>query len=666
MDFERARERMVAVQIERRGVRDPLVLEAMRSVPREAFLPDEMAEFAYEDSPLPIGEGQTISQPYIVARMIEAAELGPGDRVLEIGAGSGYAAAVMSRICREVCTVERHESLAELARNRLEKLGYSNIQVRTGDGTAGWPEAAPFDAILVAAGSPRIPPALCEQLAVGGRLIIPLGGMNQAQKLTKVTRSAASVFGQEDLGDVNFVPLVGVQDGDADPPGMQTPSAARGAVPGNTSQLLRQVVEPLPEPTDSVFGRSIDRFADARVILLGEASHGTSEFYQARSAITRHLIEEHGFTIIAVEADWPDAAVLNRYVRHKPGRDGGEQPFQRFPTWMWRNEEVQEFIEWLRLYNADRPAEQQAGFYGLDLYNLGMSIRAVIDYLDKTDPDAARVARHRYACLQPWQNEPHAYGRMALVPGFRACEGPVLDMLVDMLERELNYVVRDGDSFLDATENARLVRDAEAYYRAMYYGTADSWNLRDRHMYDTLEHVLAWKGEGSKAVVWAHNSHIGNAAYTEMGVLRDELNLGQLCREAWGEAAVLVGFGTHTGTVAAASAWDGPMEIKRVNPSLPDSYERLAHETQVERFLLDLRSDIGDANEQVRQRLLEPRLERFIGVIYLPESERRSHYAECSLPRQFDAYVWMDHTSAVTPLATESGAGEEETYPFGL
>jgi erythromycin esterase-like protein len=148
-----------------------------------------------------------------------------------------------------------------------------------------------------------------------------------------------------------------------------------------------------------------------------------------------------------------------------------------------------------------------------------------------------------------------------------------------------------------------------------------------------------------------------------MGVVREELNIGQLCRERFGKNAALIGFGTHTGTVAAATDWDGPMEVKPVNPSRPDSYERLAHDAGVPRYLLDLREAQHDG---LRHRLLKPRLERFIGVIYRPETERLSHYSECSLPRQFDAYVWFDETTAVTPLPTEQRPGAEETYPFGL
>jgi erythromycin esterase-like protein len=448
---------------------------------------------------------------------------------------------------------------------------------------------------------------------------------------------------------------------------MRRPPEPRGfrepAPETSIPELIRAAAEPLPDLDDPAFGAMFDRFAKARVVLLGEASHGTSEFYRARAAITRRLVERHGFSIVAVEADWPDAASLDRYVRDRPSPRHAEPPFRRFPTWMWRNTEVESFIEELRTWNLGRPAGQRAGFYGLDLYNLNASIRAVLDYLDRVDPEAAGVARQRYGCLTPWAKEPQAYGRMALNSGYPLCEDGVVRMLSEMLSSRLEYAARDGESFLDATANARLVKNAEAYYRVMYYGAAESWNLRDTHMFDTLCAILDAKGPHAKAVVWAHNSHIGDASKTEMGMVRDELNIGQLCRERFGKDAALIGLGTHAGTVACASDWDEPMEIKRVNPSRSDSYERLAHDSGVPRFLLDLRDGV---HEPLRNRLLEPKLERFIGVIYRPETERLSHYSACSLPQQFDAYVWFDETSAVTPLPTHARKGVDDTYPFGL
>ena len=208
MTFEEARGRMVAVQLARRDVSDVRVLEAMASVPREAFVAAGMQEFAYEDNPLPIGEGQTISQPYIVAAMAEAARLSPEDRVLEVGAGSGYAAAIFSQLAGQVFAIERHAGLTETARERCRALGYHNITFKTGDGSIGWLEASPFDAILVAAGVPNPPDALKRQLKIGGRLIAPIGDANE-QQLVRIARIAETIFEEDDLGRVRFVPLIG-------------------------------------------------------------------------------------------------------------------------------------------------------------------------------------------------------------------------------------------------------------------------------------------------------------------------------------------------------------------------------------------------------------------------------------------------------------------------
>jgi protein-L-isoaspartate(D-aspartate) O-methyltransferase len=667
LDMPYARRRMVERQLAGRGVRDSYVLEAMGEVPRELFVPERLREFAYEDSPLPIEADQTISQPFIVGRMIEAAQVRPGDHVLEIGAGSGYAAAVLSRIAGQVTAVERHETLSRLAAGRLQRLGYGNVRIVTGDGSRGWPEGAPYDAILTAAGGPSVPEVLKRQLAVGGVLVIPVGDSPREQRLIKLTRTGEDAFEEEDLGGVMFVPLIGEEGWtEAGAPARRPPEPRTFKAPpreDSLPELIRAAAERLPEPDDPAFAAAFDRFASARVVLIGEASHGTSEFYRARAAVTRRLIERHGFTIVAAEADWPDAASLDRYVRDRPAPAHAEPPFRRFPTWMWRNTDVEAFVEQLRAWNLGQAPERRAGVYGLDLYNLSASIRAVLDYLDRVDPEAAATARQRYGCLTPWAREPQTYGRMALTRGYRECEAGVVQMLGEMMEKRLQYAARDGDSFLDASANARLVKNAEAYYRAMYYGSAESWNLRDTHMFETLCAVLDARGPDSKAVVWAHNSHIGDASKTEMGIVREELNIGQLCRERFGRDAALIGLGTHAGTVACADDWDEPMQVKPVNPSLPDSYERLAHDSGVKRFLLDLREGI---HPELRRRLLEPRPERFIGVIYRPETERRSHYAECSLPQQFDAYVWFDETRAVTPLPTRAREGAEETYPFGL
>ncbi|KZF21411.1 hypothetical protein L228DRAFT_249225 [Xylona heveae TC161] len=434
-------------------------------------------------------------------------------------------------------------------------------------------------------------------------------------------------------------------------------------------ELVRSAVKVLPEIEHPSFGAQFDSFANARVVLIGDGSHGTSEFYRARAAITKRLIEHHGFDTIAIEADWPDAKSLDRYVRLSPSTKSKElQPiFKRFPTWMWRNQEVHEFLEWLRGRNAKLPVERRAGIYGLDLYSMGESIRAVVDYLEHVDPETANVARRRYGCLAPWVEDPAKYGRVALSKGFAPCEQSVLKMLRDLLKRRLEYAQTDGEDFLDAEMNARLVTDAEEYYRSMYYGSDESWNLRDTHMFETLARLLHHR-KGSKAVVWAHTSHVGDARHTGMGMSRGELNIGQLCREQFGPDRVqIIGCGTHTGTVAASHEWDEPMQVMRVRPSMDGSYERIMHDANVPRCLLDLRRDRLDP--KLHQALMQPQLERFIGVIYRPDTERWSHYSKAILPLQLDAYVWFDTTRAVEPFETVQPVeplSHEETFPFGL
>jgi protein-L-isoaspartate(D-aspartate) O-methyltransferase len=652
------RRRMVERQLKARGIGNRHVLAAMGEVPRERFVPERLREFAYEDGPLPIGEEQTISQPYIVALMIEAADVSPGDRVLEVGAGSGYAAAVMSRIADEVYAIERHETLAREARERIAELGYDNLEIIAGDGSLGLPDKAPFDAILVAAGGDKVPEPLKQQLAIGGRLVVPVGGETM-QSLLCVTRTGESAWSEDDLGGVRFVPLIGAHGRWED--GNRAASNHRPARELTLAQCIAEAAEPLPDPDeDAHFAEWFDRFADRRVVLLGEASHGTHEFYAARAAITRRFIERHGFTIVAVEADWPDAAAIDRYIRHRGHRPGAQRPFDRFPTWMWRNTVIDRLIHDLRALNSARGTDEMAGFYGLDIYNMSGSIEAVLAYLDEHDPEAAAVARERYGCLTPWQANPATYGRAALSVGYAQCEQQVIAQCKDLLERALE----DGEGVFGAAMNARLIASAEKYYRIMYYGGAESWNLRDGHMAETLEHLLEQGGPNSKALVWAHNSHIGDARATEMGAVRGEHNIGQLVRERWGREAALIGFGTHTGTVTAADDWDSPRKEKRVVPSRADSYERQCHDSGVERFLLDLAEG---KHEALRRRLAEPRLERFIGVIYRPETERWSHYSEAVLPEQFDAFVWFDETRALQALGPpEPDHGLPETYPFGV
>ncbi|WP_072392342.1 protein-L-isoaspartate(D-aspartate) O-methyltransferase [Hyphomicrobium sp. CS1GBMeth3] len=661
------RERFVREQIEARGVRDPLVLAAMRKVPRERFVPEHQKADAYADSPLPIGQGQTISQPYIVAFMVEALALQGDETVLEIGAGSGYAAAVVAEIANEVFTVERIGRLAECAARNLADAGYTNVHVRHADGTEGWIDHAPFDAILVSAGAPDIPKSLLQQLKIGGRMLIPVGSDPRAQELIRVTRLDENEYEREDIADVRFVPLIGKEGWESGERDWETRSPrviqTRPAVSISTSGLIVRHAESFVALEQADLEPLLRRIDDARIVLIGEATHGTSEFYRMRARITQQLIERKGFTFVAIEADWPDAARIDNYVRHRHLKRSDWTAFARFPTWMWRNEETRRFIDWLHDHNTPLTPAGRVAVYGLDLYSLYGSIRSVIHYLETVDPDLASVARERYGCLSPWESDPAAYGRAVLSEGFRACERDVAHMLVTLFEKEQAYLAQDGERYFDAAQNARLVANAERYYRTMYYGSRSSWNLRDSHMFEMLQNLLNHHGPSSKAVVWAHNSHIGDASATEMA-RRGEHNIGQLCREHFDSASYHIGFGTNDGTVAASSAWDEPMQVMSVRPAHSQSYERLFHLTNAPGLLVPLRG--SGRRDDLCERLAKPRLERAIGVVYRPESELASHYFEAVLPRQFDEYIWVDRTSAIEPFDTAQLDGLPDTYPFGL
>jgi erythromycin esterase-like protein len=414
---------------------------------------------------------------------------------------------------------------------------------------------------------------------------------------------------------------------------------------------------------------------DARFVLIGEASHGTHEFYRERAQITKRLIAEKGFSAVAVEADFPDAYRVNRYVRGE-GTDSDAidalAGFERFPAWMWRNADVLDFVGWLRAHNDDLPVSKaKIGFYGLDLYSLHTSIEAVLSYLEKIDPEGAGRARERYSCFDHFGDDTQAYGYATAFGISNSCEDEVVDQLVEMHRRAAELANRDGrvarDDFFFAEQNARLVKNAEQYYRTMYRSDVSSWNLRDKHMTETLVSLdkhLTQGGNLAKIVVWEHNSHLGDARATEMGSRRGELNVGQLVREVYREQAKLIGFTTHHGTVTATTDWGGPAERKRVRPGLPGSIEELFHKVGRDRFML-----LINADDKLKRVLRQDMLERAIGVIYRPETERQSHYFHASVSEQFDAIIHIDETRAVEPLERTSEweqAEVAETYPSGF
>jgi erythromycin esterase-like protein len=409
----------------------------------------------------------------------------------------------------------------------------------------------------------------------------------------------------------------------------------------------------------------------AQLVLIGEASHGTQEFYSTRAELTKRLIVDHGFRIVALEADWPDMLRVHRYVIGRvKERDASEAlaDFRRFPAWMWRNTVMLDFVEWLRDWNRSRPEEDRAGLFGLDLYSMHASIESVLGYLDKVDPEAAGRARHRYSCFEFFGEDPQLYGYATTRGQAESCEDEVTAQLSELRRKYGELMRRDGqlarDEFFYAEQNARLVANAERYYRSMFRGREESWNLRDQHMTETLDSLVRHFDNGrAKAIVWAHNSHFGDARATEMS-RRGEWNVGQLAREKYGARVFSIGLATNSGSVTAARDWGTPAERRRVRNALSESYEEFFHSSKLPSFWIDLREQ-NAATDLLRER----RLERAIGVIYRPESERWSHYFEACLPDQFGAIIHLDETHALEPLERNSEWDElelPETYPEGL
>ena len=435
--------------------------------------------------------------------------------------------------------------------------------------------------------------------------------------------------------------------------------------------LIREKAVPLSGAGD-VTDEILALVGDARFVLIGEASHGTHEFYKYRAAITKRLIAEKDFAAVAVEADFPDAYRINRFVRGEGSDRTAEDAlgeFQRFPLWMWRNTEVLEFVEWLKNHNDPLGIDEKIGFYGIDLYSLHSSMAAVLKYLDAVDKEAANRARYRYSCFNAFGEDAQHYGYAASFDVSKSCEDEAVNQLMDLRQKAFNYMNRDGfvarDEYFFAEQNARLVINAEEYYREMFRGRVSSWNLRDRHMAETLSALAAHLESQQippKIVVWAHNSHLGDASATDMQQ-RGEWNVGQLIREQFPGETINIGFTTFTGTVTATDNWDEPARLKRVREGLNNSYERLFHQAEIPRFFLNLR------DEETRDAFRGQLLERAIGVIYRPETERASHYFYADLPRQFDGVIHFDVTRALEPLdkaASWTHVDVPETYPEGI
>ncbi len=430
-----------------------------------------------------------------------------------------------------------------------------------------------------------------------------------------------------------------------------TSSTARAGTFGDLAAAAHPI-----SGSDTDYDPLMRLIGDAHFVLLGEASHGTHEFYRERARITRRLIEEKGFNAVAIEGDWVDAERVDRFVRGRGADPTAEQAlenFNRFPEWMWANTDIRDLAQWLRSYNAGLPHHRRRiGFYGLDFYDVSGSAEALMHYLKGVDPPAVGRARSRLRCFAGFEEDPLRYGRAAANDQIPSCATAVQEQFVELQQRSalpIQQLDATGrDELFAAVQHARVVRNAEEYYRTMFSWGPSRGNLRDQHMADTLDAIashFAAPGRPGKVVVWAHNTHTGDARETELGESW-EPNLGQLARQRHPGQAVLVGFTTHSGTVIAAPAWGEQGELKIVRPALAESYAGLFHASGLGNFLL-LPAELAAADEV----LDEPRLERAIGVVYLPQTERASHYFRAHLSRQFDAVIHLDVTQALEPLA---------------
>ncbi|TDN83804.1 protein-L-isoaspartate(D-aspartate) O-methyltransferase [Salegentibacter sp. 24] len=630
-------------------IKNNLLLEAFKELPESLFMPQVKPPFPVKDTYLEEKIMAIKPRSLVIFKMLESLNIEKGESILCIGIDSPAVLAALSRIYKRVYLVELNDIYAEWALEVLSNTGVENVFIKSGDPRIGWKEKAPFDRILIATEFENIPDALKAQLKIAGRLLIPIGPDWAHIMFQVIERISETEYRTERLRDNFFIPNPKLL------PEIESEDFSEEEI---ISQITSNAIA-FKSTEDFPVNDLLNRIGDARVVLIGEASHGTSEFYMARQKITRALIEKKGFNIICAEADWSDAEQIDGYVRNRTLKQEWN-PFTRFPQWMWRNKEVLGFIEWLKKYNLSH--KNSIGFYGLDLYGMENSINLVIDYLEKRDTSLASLAKERYSCITPYMADHANYGKMVLNKQLLSCELDVLKMLTDLLwnKNKLNH----SPEYFYAYQNANVVVDAERYYKAMYYGSAESWNLRDFHMFQTLKSLLSYFKPGAKAVIWAHNSHIGNALATEM-YSRGEINIGHLCKEYFGGKSYHIGFGTHEGSVAAAHNWGGKMEVMQVNPSLKNSYENLCYKTLIPSFTLPLKEIVS--GNKLRKLLSTPKLERAIGVIYRPETERSSHYFRAVLPSQFDEYIWYNTTSAVTPLTTATLDQKLlENHPFSL
>ncbi len=421
-------------------------------------------------------------------------------------------------------------------------------------------------------------------------------------------------------------------------------SAGTGISEEEVITHLREHGLHLDGPQD--LGPLLERAGRHRLVLLGEASHGTSEYYTWRAEISRQLIEEHGFDFIIVEGDWPLAFRVNRHVKHLKEEPASTREvmrhFSRWPQWMWGNDEVKELISWMHEFNADRPAHQRAGFYGMDIYAHEEGIADVVAFLEEHDPSAARMARNNYGCFTR-HRDMQAYLQMVHQTR-QHCGDDIEAVHRHMEENRAAFMSADSVRFVNTLQASRMVIYAERHIRGNLTRGPHSWNHRVEHFYDAARYLLEQYGEDARGIVWAHNTHIGDARATDMRNSGMK-NIGQIAREEMGEDQVYaVGFGTYRGDVLAARQWEGSMERMQVPAAVSGSYEYLMQQAGISPMLLLL----DDPREH--EPLMRARGNRAVGVVYQPERDATQNYVQTVLPRRYDAFIFFEETRALSPL----------------
>lgn len=437
----------------------------------------------------------------------------------------------------------------------------------------------------------------------------------------------------------------------------EVPSASRR----DELQSIRRLAHPLLGIGD--LDPLVRRLGAVRLACIGEASHGNSEYYRWRAALSRRLVEEHAFNWIGVEGDWPDCWRINRWVRGLDDRDldarGVLASFERWPTWMWANTDVADFLDWLRGHNASLSEARRVGFYGLDAYSLWDSLRRIIEWLEHNAPEAVPDALRAWQCFAPYNEDPHDYAwRTRLVP--TSCEPEVVELLAAIRARTRGDAT-DPEGAFDTWQNAEVAAGAEQYYRTMVRGDRASWNIRDRHMASTVARITTHLGRASKGLVWEHNTHVGDARATSMAAA-GMVNVGQLLREQHGPSTVgLVGFAGHQGTVLAAGAWGTPEQVLAVPAARALSHEGALHAALGRDAVLVFEPDRTDPW------LSAVKGHRAIGVVYDPLREG-DNYVPTRMGARYDALLWIEQTTALRPLHHEGRPVDQEleTEPTGF